>query len=213
VNGTLAAAEAAKLSAHLEGCARCRREYDAQLRLYEAMQADSTLVFAAEPSFRKLMARIATQEDAGTFAGGGVSPLAAPARPMPRRTWSAAARWLAAAVVVEGLCLAYGAWAWHAHPTTQTSAYVTLTSPEPSYRDGPRVRIVFRSGLSVRGLGVMLHEAGAHVIDGPTESNVYTLGFAGGEVTPGVLEQRVTALRANADVLFAEPLGVSNDSR
>jgi hypothetical protein len=213
VNGTLAAAEAAKLSAHLEGCARCRREYEAQLRLYEAMQADSTLVFAAEPSFRKLMARIGTQEDAGIIAGAGTVPFASVPKPVPRRTRSATARWLAAAVVVEGLGLAYGAWAWHAHTSTQASAYVTLTSPEASYRDGPRVRIVFRSGLSVRGLGVMLHDAGAHVIDGPTESNVYTLGFTGSDVTSSVLEQRVAALRANADVLFAEPLGVSNDSR
>lgn len=213
VNGTLPAADAAKLGAHLEQCAACRREYEAQVRLFESMQADSTLVFAAEPSFRKLMARIGTQEDAGTFASSAGPPVASLPKPAPRHTFSAATRWLAAAVVLQGLCLGYGAWAWHAHSATQTAPYVTLTSPEPSYRDSPRVRIVFRSGLSVRGLGAMLHDAGAHVIDGPTDSNVYTLGFTGTDVTPAEVEQRVSALRANADVLFAEPLGVSNDSR
>ena len=60
VNGTLEAAEAARVGAHLKGCEACRREYDGQVRLFEAMQADGTLVFAAEPSFRKLMTRIGT---------------------------------------------------------------------------------------------------------------------------------------------------------
>ena len=133
----------------------------AQARLFEAMQADTTLVFAAEPSFRKLMARIATQEDAGVAAAG------APAMSMPtpevratRRAPGRAMRWLAAAVVLEGLGLSYGAWVWHSHNANPGSAYVTLTAPEPSYRDSPRIRIVFRSGLSVQGLGTILHGGG-----------------------------------------------------
>jgi hypothetical protein len=75
------------------------------------------------------------------------------------------------------------------------------------------VRIVFRSSLSVQDLGTILHKAGAHIIDGPTDSNVYTLGFAGAGATAGATERRVAALRANADVLFAEPLGAVNESR
>ncbi len=42
------------------------------------MQADGTLVFAAEPSFRKLMTRIGTHEDAGEMAIG--RPVAGGAR-------------------------------------------------------------------------------------------------------------------------------------
>jgi hypothetical protein len=80
------------------------------------------------------------------------------------------------------------------------------------------VRIVFRPGLSLQGLGGLLHSTGAHIIDGPTASNVYTLGFTGADVTPRVVALRAAALRANADVLFAEPQGVrdegeGNDSR
>jgi hypothetical protein len=218
VNGTLKAAEAAELGAHLDACAQCRRDYEAQLRLFEAMQADTTLVFAAEPSFRKLMARIGTHEDAGDLASGGPAPVmpTVAAAPALRRRYGGAARWLAAAVLLEGLGLGYGAWAWHAHNATAGSAYITLTSPEPSYRDSPRIRVVFRSGLSVGGLGTILHEAGAHIIDGPTDANVYTLGFSGAAVTPGLVDRRVTVLRASADVLFAEPLGnggAADDSR
>jgi hypothetical protein len=213
VNGTLAAAEAARLSAHLKICESCRREYEGQRRLFEAMQVDGNLVFAAEPSFQKLMTRIGTHEDAGELAISA-PPVAPVATPAPAaRAPGRAARWLAAAAVLEGLGLGYGAWAWHAYSATAQSAYVTLTSPAPSYRDGPRIRAVFRSGLSVQSLGAMLHRAGAHIIDGPSESNVYTLGFSGSEVTPREIEQRATALRASSDVLFAEPLGTGTDSR
>jgi hypothetical protein len=214
VNGTLAAPEATKLGAHLDLCAPCRCDYEAQLRLFEAMQPQSTLVFAAEPSFRKLMARIGTGEDAGELASGRPAPaVSIPVASRTSRAPSRVARWLAAAVVLEGLGLGYGGWAWHANSLSTAPAYVTLTAPETSYRDGARVRIVFRSSLSVQELGAILHQAGAHIIDGPTDSNVYTLGFAGTGVTAGVAAGRIAALRANADVLFAEPLGAVNESR
>jgi hypothetical protein len=211
VNGTLQAAEAAKLDAHLDGCAECRRDYQAQVRLFEAMQAESTLVFAADPSFRKLMARIGAEEDAGRLVADRPAPVAAQrSAPAARRAPGGAARWLAAAVLLEGLGLGYGAWAWHTHSANADSAYVTLTSPAPSYHDVARIRVVFRAGLSVGGLGTILHDSGAHIIDGPTDANVYTLGLSGAAVTPEVVERRVAALRANADVLFAEPLGTGN---
>ena len=210
VNGTLDAAEASRLRAHLDACAQCRGDYEAQARLFAAMQADSTLVFAAEPSFQKLMARIGTDEDAGWPVAGRSVPAAempAPKATASRRVSGGGLRWLAAAAVLEGLGLGYGAWAWHTHVARPGPAYVTLTAADPSYRDSPRIRIVFRSGLSVQGLGAILHGADAHIIDGPTDSNVYTLGFTGGDVRPGIVERRIAALRANADVLFAEPLG------
>jgi hypothetical protein len=214
VNGTLAEPEAAQLAAHLDVCAPCRRDHETQLRLFEAMQPESTLVFAAEPSFRKLMARIGTGEDAGELASGrSVPAVRIPVASRTSRAPGRVARWLAAAVVLEGLGLGYAGWAWHTHTAGTAPAYVTLTAPEPSYRDSSRVRIVFRSSLSLQELGTILHKAGAHIIDGPTDSNVYTLGFTGGGVTAGVAERRIVALRANADVLFAEPLGAVNESR
>lgn len=211
VNGTLEAAAASRLSAHLEACAQCRGDYEAQVRLFEGMQADGTLVFAAEPSFQKLMGRIRDGADAGSVPG---APLpAAPVRSVPtkRRTGAGIAQWLAAAVVLEAVGLGYGAWAWHVH-TDSAAPYVTLTSAEPSYRSSARVRVVFRSGLSVQGLGLLLRQAGAHIIDGPTSANVYTLGFTGTAMTPDTLERRAATLRANPDVLFAEPQNAPQDA-
>jgi Putative zinc-finger len=211
VNGTLEAAAASRLAAHLDECTQCRGDYQAQVRLNEAMQADGTLVFAAEPSFQKLMARIGDGADARALLGGPM-PAAPPLRvPTKRRATFGVAQWLAAAVVVEALGLGYGAWTWHAHDTT-AAPYVTLTSAEHSYRSSPRIRVVFRSGLSVQGLGLLLRQAGAHIIDGPTAANVYTLGFADAGITPGVVERRAAALRANADVLFAEPQDAREDA-
>jgi anti-sigma factor RsiW len=211
VNGSLEAAAASRLAAHLEECTQCRGDYQAQVRLYEAMQADGTLVFAAEPSFQKLMGRIGDGADARALLGGPM-PAAPPLRmPTKRRATFRVAQWLAAAVVVEALGLGYGAWAWHAHTVT-AAPYVTLTSAEPSYHSSPRIRVVFRSGLSVQGLGSLLRQAGAHIIDGPTAANVYTLGFADAAITPGVVERRAAALRANDDVLFAEPQDAREDA-
>ena len=211
VNGTLAASEAAALAAHLEECAQCRSDYEGQVRLFEAVQADGSLAFSAESSFQKLMTRIGDGADARTLLGSPVPAAAASSVPTRWRPRSSAARWLAAAVVLEAVCLGCGAWVWHARDTVATP-YVTLTSPEPSYRDSPRIRIVFRSGLSVQGLGVLLQRVGAHIIDGPTAANVYTLGFTGAGVTPVVVGRRAATLRANADVLFAEPEGAPQGS-
>jgi Putative zinc-finger len=212
VNGTLEAAAASRLAAHLDGCAQCRGDYEAQVRLFEGMQADGTLVFAAEPSFQKLMGRIGDGADARTLLGDAPTP-AAPVRSLPprRRASVGVTQWLAAAMVLEAVGLGYGAWAWHVH-TASAAPYATLTSAEPSYRSSARVRVVFRSGLSVQGLGVLLRQEGAHIIDGPTSANVYTLGFAGTALTPDVLERRAAALRANADVLFAEPQNAPQDA-
>ncbi len=204
VNGTLEAAAASRLTAHLQECVQCRADCDAQTRLYQAMQADGTLVFAAEPSFQKLMGRIGDIAESKALLGTPTGAARLPRVPPRRHARAGVAQWLAAAMVLEAVGLGYGAWAWHAH-TVATGPYVTLTSATPSYGTGPRIRIVFRAGLSVQGLGSLLRQAGAHIIDGPTAANVYTLGFADGGITPDLVERRAAELRANADVLFAEP--------
>jgi hypothetical protein len=55
-------------------------------------------------------------------------------------------------------------------------------------------------------LQTLLQKAGAHIIDGPADGNVYTLGFAPPPGSRAALAQRVAALRANPAVLFAEPV-------
>ncbi|GEM_PF-274182 len=137
----------------------------------------------------------------------------------------AAARWLAAAVAVEALGLGLGVWMWQGRGASDRSAdasayasafssagpsaapYRTLTSPESRYAAGPRVRVVFRAGLSLERLQQLLQSVGAHIVDGPTEAHVYTLGFAEVPSSGRALDARIAALHADPDVLFAEPAG------
>jgi len=122
------------------------------------------------------------------------------------RQASPAVRWLAAAVVLQAFALGAGAWAWHSADATHNAGYTTLTSAAPSYETGLRVRVLFSPDLSVGALQGVLQGAGAHIIDGPADGNVYTLGFAPPAHSSAALAKRITALRSNPAILFAEPV-------
>jgi len=171
------------------------------------MRAEGPLVFAAESSYQKLLTRMQSPQ-------ADREPRAAAAeldafRAMPTR-WRTppVVRWLAAAVILQAFALGLGAWLWHSSSTTAGARYVTLTSAPPSYDSGPRARVLFRTDLSVGALQTLLQQAGAHIIDGPGDGDVYTLGFAPPPGAPAALAKRIAALRANPAVLFAEPVQV-----
>lgn len=204
-NGSLPAEAEPEVREHIAACPQCREDYEEQLRVCEAMRADGPLVFAAESSYQKLLARMHNP-------GADHEPRPQAAGHRPHRTIRSfrqaapAVRWLAAAVVLQAFAIGAGAWAWHSSDATRSADYRTLTSASPSYDTGPRVRILFKTDLSIGALQSLLQGAGAHIIDGPADGNVYTLGFARPRLSPAALEQRVAALRANPAVLFAEPV-------
>lgn len=205
VNGSLPAEAEPAARQHIATCPECREDYEEQLRVSQAMRADGPLVFAAESSYQKLLARMQN-------AAADREPLEEalelhPSRAAPpfRRT-PTVVRWLAAAVVLQAFAIGAGAWVWHSSLGTRTAGYTTLTSNSSSYDSGPRVRILFRTDLSIGALQNVLQAAGAHIIDGPADGNVYTLGFARPPRSRAALEERIAALRANPSVLFAEPV-------
>ncbi|MDE2262541.1 MAG: hypothetical protein KGL45_08470 [Gammaproteobacteria bacterium] len=205
VNGSIPAEADPALREHIAACAQCLEDYDEQLRVRAAMRAEGPLVFAAESSYQKLLARIqnpdAGREPRASAAGPDLLPVTNPVRRAPP-----VVRWLAAAVIVQAFAIGVGAWMWHSSSGASSARYVTLTSASPSYESGPRVRVLFRTELSVGGLQTLLQGAGAHIIDGPADGDVYTLGFAPPAASSAVLAQRMAALRANPAVLFAEPV-------
>lgn len=209
VNGSLPADAEPALREHLATCAECRQDYEEQLRVRDAMRAEGPLVFAAESSYQKLLARMqspqADREPRAT-AELASAEIASLRRMSAIRRTPPAVRWLAAAVILQAFALGLGAWVWHSSSAPGGARYVTLTSAPPSYDSGPRVRVLFRTDLSVGALQTLLQQAGAHIIDGPADGNVYTLGFAPPPGSPTALAQRVAALRANPAVLFAEPV-------
>lgn len=205
VNGSLPADSEPALREHVASCPDCREQYEEQLRVRTVMRAEGPLVFAAESSYQKLLARIQNPD-----ADGDPFAAADQAEPTPaiipvRRT-SPLVHWLAAAAIVQAFAIGVGAWMWHSSSAARGAPYMTLTSASPSYESGPRVRVLFRTDLSVSGLQALLQGVGAHIIDGPADGDVYTLGFASPPASPAALEKRVAALRANPAVLFAEPV-------
>jgi len=205
VNGSLPADTEPALREHIATCPECREDYEEQLRVRTAMRAEGPLVFAAESSYQKLLARIQNPEAGQEAFAAAAEPDPSLAMPPVRRT-SPVVYWLAAAAVVQAFAIGVGAWMWHSSSVTSSAPYVTLTSAAASYESGPRVRVLFRTDLSVGGLQTVLQRAGAHIIDGPADGDVYTLGFAQPPGSRAALEKRVAALRANPAVLFAEPV-------
>ena len=113
VNGSIPADAEPALREHVAACPECREDYEEQLRVREAMRAEGPLVFAAESSYQKLLARMQSPQ-------ADWEPRAAAAGPYPSekamsrlRPTSPVVRWLAAAVILQAFALGLGAWAWH----------------------------------------------------------------------------------------------------
>lgn len=205
VNGSLPADAEPALREHIASCPQCREDYAQQVRVREAMRAEGPLVFAAESSYQKLLARIQSPEANREPRAAAPEPSPSRATAAVRRT-SPAVRWLAAAVILQAFAIGLGAWMWPASRAGTDARYATLTSAAPSYDSGPRARVLFSTSLSVGALRAVLRAAGAHIIDGPADGDVYTLGFAPPPPSRAALEKRIAALRANPAVLFAEPV-------
>jgi hypothetical protein len=203
-NGSLPEEAEPVVRQHIAECPECRADYEEQLRVCDAMRADGPLVFAAESSYQKLLTRLQNPEAGRHFPDEEAELPHSRATPSFRQA-SPVVRWLAAAAILQAFAIGAGAWVWHGS-IARHAGYTTLTSSSPSYDSGPRVRVLFRTSLSVGNLQSVLQGAGAHIIDGPADGNVYTLGFAQPPHSRAALEQRVTALRANPAILFAEPV-------
>jgi hypothetical protein len=205
-NGSLAAEAEPLVRQHIATCPECREDYEEQMRVCQAMRAEGPLVFAAESSYQKLLARIQSP-DAAREPSAEDTEFAPSAAVYAIRRTSPVVRWLAAAVILQAFAIGLGVWIWHSSSATVSGArYVTLTSASPSYDSGPRVRVLFRTDLSIGALQTVLQGAGAHIIDGPADGNVYTLGFAPPPNSAAALGKRIAALRANPAILFAEPV-------
>ena len=211
VNGSLSAEAEPAVSEHIASCPQCQQDYEEQLQVCEAMRAEGPLVFAAESSYQKLLARMEDPQANSAQATApeprlGVTGLRRPRTMRQFRATPAVVRWLAAAVILQAFALGLGAWAWQSSGANSDARYQTLSSTLPSYDSGPRVRVLFRTDLSMGALQSVLQGAGAHIIDGPADGDVYTLGFAQPPGSRAALEKRVAGLRANPAVLFAEPV-------
>jgi len=211
VNGRLSRGEQEWLERHLGECEEGRREVDGQQRLRSAIRRDeSNIEYAPQASFQKLWSQIEASErrdppDAGIdrSVDRGVDP-DRPARAkfraaLPTHRWMAAA----ASLVAVGLGLSV-ALTWRAQSPVRAAQYQTAAAPKAQPdRDG-QIRAVFSPTVTVEELTRIVTETRLTIVDGPSDSGVYTLAVQPGRDLP--VADALERLRRDPRVRFAEPV-------
>ena len=196
VNGTLDGDDLAAVDRHVRECARCRREVDL-LKQLQAVCASDGPTEDATPAYRRLHERIASGRSLSSF-GDRVCALLLPWQCAP--AW---ARWAIAAEFAGIVMLA----AWVAMPVGEPiGLFQTLGAPATHTARGGRIAVVFVPEVAESELRRIVRDAGARLVDGPTESNEYVL-----EVPPGDQDAILAAFRVEPAVMLAQPLTAAAD--
>lgn len=112
-------------------------------------------------------------------------------------------RALAATVIIQLLGLStMGGALWLMHTSTQAPVYHTMTAP--SSTAGPAIRVVLATDMSVGDLQRILHILHLQIVDGPSESGVYTLTFAAPNQSN--IDSALKRLRTTSGIRFAEAI-------
>lgn len=192
VNGSLSASQSQRVEQHLEECAHCRAEFEAQRMLRTQLFGSEVVLDTPHASLRKLMARM-EQEDATTQPPETKTP------PSSSRT-----RWLAAAVIVQAVALIglAGIMTWKIQELREAPRYTTLSTAPAVTPAESIARVVFASTAASQSIATLLRSFDAQIIAGPTEAGVYTIAFAKTASEPPA--DAVIRLRAQPEILFAE---------
>ncbi len=183
VNGTLAADEAARVEAHLQQCAECREDLDAEHGLARDV---ALLPLHVDEGWQAMALRIG---DAPASANEGVSGL------LRRRI---PAGWAVGGAIAASIALTLAAVSLR-QPSVADQTFHTLGSPASS-KAGQLV-VLFRPDTSERQMRALLAAQGARVVDGPTAAGAYVLRVDGRSPSDAI-----GALRLSDQVVLAEPL-------
>jgi hypothetical protein len=205
-NGRLAPADREWVDAHLQVCAECRAELSAQRVLSahlsgadgEPAQAMNTGASDEQRSFDRLWARIDAAESA--------TPVAQAVSASPRRA-SRAVRWLAAAVIVQGIGLALFGFEALRSTDSGKPGYVTVTSESPVRGTAPMVSLVFEPRASIDTINTLLAHQGLSIVSGPGLSGNFTAALSADAVASGASAESVAAvISKDPNVTFAQPI-------
>ena len=202
-NGRIQAADREWVEAHVQSCSECRAELSAQRMLAGNLRdAGATPVANTteeQRSFDKLWARIEAAEAATPGA-----PIGAAA---PRRV-SRTVRWLAAAVIVQGIGLAlFGIDALRTAPDRAAPVYRTVTSEGPVRSDAPLVSLAFAPDASMEAINTLLMHQELSIVSGPGLSGNFTAALSADAVASGATAESVAAVIAkDPNVTFAQPV-------
>ena len=188
-SGRLDAAEAARVTAHLAGCARCQADIGWQRRLRGALP---DTVPADEPASSAEVdrgwANLRDQLDPGVAASRARAPRPARRAPM---WW----RWMLAlqSTVIVGLA------ALVVVMLPRDDAYRTLGNPGRA--SDASIVVVFRPDASELQIRQALRDSDARLVDGPTVTGAYLL-----VVAPAQHTSAIERLRRQTAVLRVESL-------
>jgi hypothetical protein len=212
VNGRLTRTDQTWVMRHIEECADCRREIEAQVEIQSVLASDARVAYAPQSSFQKLTSRIEElerplpdnlpQELART--PGMSIPAAVPRFP----------RWLAATLAAQGavvvaLVVLVG---WQSFERMLAPSYQTLTSAQPSTAIAGNVRVVLTPAVTVSQFQSLLESVNARVVAGPTEAHVWTLAVPYAKASPQFAAV-IRLLRSDPRIALAEPVTTAESGR
>jgi anti-sigma factor RsiW len=201
-NGRLPAADREWVEAHVAQCADCRGEFEAQRKVATQINRDVSPVSGGteeQRSFNKLWARIEASESAAPSVSG-VAGSGAPSRS------SRTVRWLAAAVVIQGVGLAlFGINALRAN--TAADEMVTVAEVPAQLLNAPAVRLVFAPEASMASINTLLTHQGLSIVSGPGTAGNFTAELSADAVASGASADSVAAvISKDPNVSFAQPV-------
>lgn len=188
VNGTLVGDELECVRRHLGECALCRQEAEWLRGLHAACVAAESMP-GASSAFRTLRRKLegrSSHRDRSTSPG---------------RAWrrsNAWTRWAVAASLVMMVVLAASV----LRDTSAPALYRTLGASSSTGRTSGSLIVVFEPATTEADLRRILRQAGARLVDGPTEANAYVL-----DVPAERRQNAMNALRRERAVTLVEGLG------
>jgi putative zinc finger protein len=187
VTGELDELERERIQTHVEDCAQCRAELEAERRLARRMTEWGSGL--ETPDVEHGWNAISRSLDQERPQSSGVAQWL--------RLHFGASAWLGVAMTVQ-LCLvvAMGIALLRAEPPPR---YHALGSPLTG--TDANVVVIFRPETSERDLRGILRSSGARLVGGPTASDAYLL-----HVTPATRARVVARLRQESDVVLAQPI-------
>jgi hypothetical protein len=200
-NGRLAATDREWVEAHVAKCADCRAEIATQRMVASRINRDSaspdTMASHEQRSFNKLWARIEASESIPVGANGTASVII----PAPRS--SRTVRWLAAAVIVQGLGLAL----FGIDALRKPAEFHTVANVPTQRSDAPAVRIVFAPDAAIGTINTLLAHQGLSIVSGPGTAGNFTAELSVDAVASGASADSVAAaISKDPNVTFAQPV-------
>ncbi|GAB6142162.1 hypothetical protein JCM14076_28910 [Methylosoma difficile] len=186
INKTLSGEELDLVEQHLKVCLTCKRELNNLQSLAAAVKQADGFNVAPQASFAQLQMRLQNSVAAPTTQR----------QAKPYKSFKLVA--LAASVILVVLL-----------PSLNTlnnivgNDYRTLSNAEPASTPPHALKVIFKAETGAQTIAQILASVEGHVIDGPNEQALYTIGFKQSDA--GVLKDKLAALRKQTDVIFAEP--------